>query len=385
MIPQLELPAIDLDHCRAVIGSLFDVGGVSPLRIDLREVRRIGLVLGPDQPPPPDALREVIARYLYLNAVLDQGRDSVGVHLLLTRVTNRLYQELGLSFLDEPSQFFSNLPKVVPVIEEEHSKVKAERAPLFPRMTNYSLYEQYRVTPWVAFRWGAPLGNVLRFNQERGGLMAWLNGFPSGEAAAIAIRSDRLYGLGVGPRGAIGEKASRLFVKWVAYTAQLAPAWPPNSYEVPLDANVGRVLMRTGYLFAFLDQEDMTKGAPPPWTAQEGGRVNLSAQSLNSRPLRRIAQIEGDLVALLERWGLGRSRSNVRLMKTLSAILAQARGDEAPVGRLDDGFMAVGRDICFNTDPECHPCPLNDLCIASRQVPALRTQFYCGTGAGVFY
>jgi hypothetical protein len=381
MIPQLELPAIDLDHGRAAIGSLFDAGGQAPLRIDLREVDRIGLLLGPDQPPAPDTLREVIARYLYLNAVLDQGRDSVGVHLLLARVTNRLYEELGLRFLDDPLQFFSNLPRVIPMIEEEHKRVKAERSPLFPRITNYSLYDQYRVTPWVAFRWGAPLGNILRFSQEGRGLVSWLSGFPSGELAAIAIKSDPLYGLG----GAIGEKASRLFVKWVAYTAQLAPAWPPNSYEVPLDANVGRVLMRTGFIFAFIDQEDMTKGKPSPWTEQGDGKVNLSAQSLNDRPLKRVEEIENDLLALLERWGLGRSRSNVRLMKTLNVILAQARGNDAPIGRLDDGFMAVGRDICFNSNPECHRCPLDDLCIASHQVPALRTQFYCGTGAGVFY
>ncbi|MGH2404858.1 MAG: hypothetical protein ACRDGN_10395, partial [bacterium] len=210
---------------------------------------------------------------MYLNAVLDQGRDSVGVHLLLSRVTNRLYEELGVPYLDDPLLFFANMLRVIPVIDEEHNRVKAERSPRFPNLSNYSLYEQYRVSPWVAFRWGAPLGNILRFGQEGRGVIDWLNTFPSGEAAALAIRSDPLYGLGVGQRGAIGEKGARLFVKWVAFTAQLAPSWPPNSYEVPLDANVGRVLMRTGYIFAFLDQEDMLRGSPPPWTAQEGGRV----------------------------------------------------------------------------------------------------------------
>jgi len=382
MIPRLELPAIDLDHCREIIGGVFDVGGMFPLRIDLRGVSRIGLLLGPDQPSPPHDLRDVIARYLYLLAVLDQGKDSLGVHLLLSRVTNRLYEELGLPYLDEPSRFFSNLRKVIPVIEEEHGRVRAERSPFLPRITNYSLYQdQYRVTPWVAYRWGAPLGNILRFSREGGGLLDWLNQFPSGEVAAIAIKSDPLFGLG----GAIGEKASRLFVKWVAFTAQLAPAWPSNSYEVPLDANVGRVLMRTGYIFAFLDQADMTKGSIKPWTLQEDGKVNLSAQSLNDRPLRRIEGIEDELTALLERWGLRRSRSNIRLMKTLNVLLARAKGHEAPIGQLDDGFMAIGRDICLNTDPECNRCPLNAICIANQRVPELKTKFYCGTGAGIFY
>ncbi len=382
MIPRLALPAVDLDRCREIVGRIFDVGGWSPLDIDLTGVTRIGRVLGPDQPPPPPDLREVIARYLYLNAVLDQGGDSLGFQILLSRVTNRLYGELGLPYLDEPSRFFTNLPNIIPVIEAEHDVVKRERSPALPRITNYSLYgRQYRVTPWVAFRWGSALGNILRFEQERGGLLPWMNGFTSGEAAAIAIKEDRLFGLG----GAIGEKASRLFVKWAAFTARLNPAWPPNSYEVPLDANVGRVLMRTGYLFMFLDQEDMTKGATKPWTEQEDGRVNLSAQSLNDRPLRRIEGIEAELVTLLGRWGLPRSRTYIRLMKTLNVLLAQVRGNEAPIGQLDDGFMAIGRDICRNDVAEIDRCPLNNICIASHQVTELRTQFYCGTGAGVFY
>ena len=381
MIPALGLPPVDLGHCREVVGRLFDVGGRIPLHVDLRHFRRIGLLLVPDQPHPPEELREIVARYLYLNAVLDQGRDSVGVHLLLSRVTNRLYEDLGVPYLDEPSLFFSRLTQIIPVIDEEHVKVKAERSPLFPRINSYSLYDQYRVTPWVAFRWGAPLGNVLRFREEYGGLLPWLNRFGSGELAAMSTKSDVLFGLG----GAIGEKASRLLAKWIAYTTRLAPSWPQNSYEVPLDANVGRVLMRTGYIFALLDQEDLTKGEPPPWTLQKGGKVNLSAQSLNDRPLRRTKEIDQDLTSLLEKWGLGRSRSNIRLMKTLNVVLSQARGAAAPVGQLDDGFMAIGREICFNSDPACNSCPLGQVCIANQSVGELKTQFYCGTGSGIFY
>lgn len=37
--------------------------------------------------------RELIARFLLLNAVLDQGPDIEGVRDLLTRVINRLYED----------------------------------------------------------------------------------------------------------------------------------------------------------------------------------------------------------------------------------------------------------------------------------------------------
>lgn len=365
-----------------LVGAIFDVGGANPLNLDLRGIQRIGLLLGPSHPAPPENLREVIARYLYLNAVLDQGRDSVGVGLLLARVLNHLDVDLGMSLLDDPLAFFAQLEGVIRIIEEEHQQVKSIRGPVFPRISAYSLYgDTYRVTPWVAFRWGSPLGNIHRFSSGTGGLLAWLNGFESGENMAIAVKQDRLYGLG----GAIGEKASRLFAKWVAFSARLSPAWERNSYEVPLDANVGRVLMRTGYIFSFLDQEDMQRGSPKPWTLQESGQVNLSAQSLNDRPLRRVEPIQQNLSDLLSRWGLSASRSNFRIMKTLNVLLARSRGSEAPVGQLDDGFMRVGRDFCFNSNPNCEECPLRTVCLANTRLPQLKTVFYCGTGSGVFY
>ncbi len=380
-IPHLNLPDVDPGHCRDVVGRIYDVGAMAPLNIDLTGVERIGLHLGPRLDAPDPGQREVVARYLYLNAVIDQARDSEGIAIFLARAVDRIYRDLGIPMLDEPLEFFAKLDACIRVIEEEHERIRAERAPHFPRISGYSLYDQYRVTPWVAFRWGAPLGNVLRFMDTAGGLLAWLDGFVSGEMAARAIKEDRLYGLG----GAIGEKASRLFIKWCAFTAHLEPGWPLNSYEVPLDANVGRVLMRSGYLFAFLDQEDMSKGSPQPWTEQPGGRVNLSAQSLNDRPLKRTATLDGPLIGLLESWGLGRSRTNLRLMKTLNVILAQARGPEARVGQLDDGFMRIGRDLCRNSDPRCPECPLRTVCLANNGVQELKTTFYCGTGSNVFW
>jgi hypothetical protein len=378
-IPTLGVGAMSLGHAKDVVGAIYDVGGSHPLRIDLRDTPPFGIVIGPDLPSPPDP--ELIARYLYLNAVLDQARDSVGIHLLLSRVMHSMHSALGLSVLQDPLEFFKNLETVIPLIDSTHDDVRAERAPLFPTLTYYSLYDQYRVTPWVAFRWGTPLINILRFDRQMGGVLNWLNTFPSGETAAIAVKSDKLFGLGA----AIGEKASRLLVKWITFTASIPTAWYPNSYEVPLDANVGRVLMRTGYLFAFLDEADMQKGTTKPWTLQSNGRVNLSAQSLNQRPLRRTDQIQGSLNRLLASWGLNKSKSNYRIMKTLNVLLADARGTDAAIGQVDDGFMRIGRDFCFNTDPNCAECPLANVCLANNQEPLLKTTFYCGTGSGVFF
>jgi hypothetical protein len=378
----LDLPFIGLDHCRDVVGLLHDVGTENPLDVNLVGVPTFEMRLGPHLDPPSPEHREPVARLLYLNAVLDQGPDSVGVAMLLVGVLRRLYIEHGIDIIRNPTEFFVHLADVIPLVEAVHAQVKEVRAPELPRLTNYSLYgDQYRVTPWVTWRWGSSLGNVMRFATSVGGLLPWLAQFPSGEAAAVAIKSDALYGLG----GAIGEKASRLFVKWLLFTTRIGPGWPPNTYEVPLDANVGRVLMRTGYIFAFLDQEDMQRGNPRPWTEQPNGKVNLSAQAMNDRPLRRLEPIETDLRALLAAWGIGASRSHVRMMKTLNVILNQARGGAAAVGALDDGLMEIGRKFCHNEEPNCTECPMRNVCLANVAVPALKTRFYCGTGSNVFF
>lgn len=377
--PRLQLPEVTIKHCERVLKIVYDTGKASPLEFDLRGIPGIDRFVGPRRRRLDPASHERAARFFYVQAVLDQGRDSVGVQRLFGRVLRRAFDELHVDVLARPLAFWSHQLKITRIVQEEHERVKDERREWWDR-GGYSLYDQTRVTPWLAFRWGAPLANLIKLS-SRPGLLGWLRDFPSGETAAEAIKQDVNFGLGK----AIGEKASRLISKWISYTARLPVDWDPSTHEVPLDVNVGRVLMRTGYLFAFISQEEMTRGVPSSWTVQGDGRdarVNLSAQSLNDRRLSGTDPIEDDMRSVLSRWGL--RWGSRRFMTTVAAILSRTSGDDAAAGQLDDGFMKIGRDHCFNVDPDCPRCPLRRVCVANTVEPLLKTRFYCGTGAGVF-
>lgn len=87
------------------------IGENHPIRPDVEEVDMVYL-----------ENKEAVARYLLLNAVLDQDPDITGVRMLLKRVMNRLYQE-GFDILDVPNSFFAHLPRIATITEEIHEDI----------------------------------------------------------------------------------------------------------------------------------------------------------------------------------------------------------------------------------------------------------------------
>jgi hypothetical protein len=227
----------------------------------------------------------------------------------------------------------------------------------------------------------------MRFDDEGIGLLQWVQSHTCADAAALALRDNRKYGFGA----AIGYKASRLFIKWLMHTYEIITRqdrqWGRNSYEIPLDSNVGRVLMRTGYIFPLLEgdpAETLTRGGQ--WTEQKDGRVNLSAQKLRGIRIPRGALPEIELEALLEDWGLRNNLGERVLTRTLNAYLRLLLGpEEAAIGVLDDGCMQIGTRYCYNTNPRCEMCDVQTICWANTVEPALKQDYYCGTGEGVFF
>jgi hypothetical protein len=71
--------------------------------------------------------REIIARYLLLNVILDQGPDIKGVRELLKNVTNNLYKK-EIKIFHNPNDFFKNIDIVIDVIQREHNHIKEKRA-----------------------------------------------------------------------------------------------------------------------------------------------------------------------------------------------------------------------------------------------------------------
>jgi hypothetical protein len=323
--------------------------------------------------------KEILINFLYLNAVMDQGRDPEGVKQLLIQVTNKAYKE-GIRFLHNPDQFFKNPRFFTKILKEEHEKVKEARARISGLGSRYNLFDT-KINPYTMHRWGTVMLCLKKLYEDNKTLLSFIS--DSGRADNIAnyIREDSDYGLG----NAIGHKASRLLIKWTIHTFPIIEEtdlrWGPNSYEIPLDSNVGRVFMRSGLLFLFTKEDQLWESRC--WIEQSNGKVNLSAQKLNELRIPEDTPIENELREVLRSWGV-RKRN---LIKSLNAFVLKLnkKGIKATIGQLDDGFMYIGQNFCKNDKPICDKCQLNKICLANNKEPLLKTQYYCGVGAGVFF
>ncbi len=323
--------------------------------------------------------KNLLLNFLYLNVVMDQGKDPEGVKRLLIRVTNKVYNQ-GISFLHDPNQFFRNPRVFTEVLKEEHEKVKKVRAGIRGLGARYNLFDT-KINPYTMHRWGTVMLCLKKLYEDNKTLLSFI--LESGRADNIAeyIRNDTEYGLG----NAIGYKASRLLIKWVIHTFPIIERndlrWGPNSYEIPLDSNVGRVFMRSGLLFLFVNENQLWESRC--WIEQTNGRINLSAQRLNELRIPENTPIENELQEILRNWGV-RKRN---LIKSLNAFILKLnqKGIKSTIGQLDDGFMYIGQNFCRNDKAICNKCPLNEVCLANNKEPLLKTQYYCGVGAGVFF
>jgi len=330
--------------------------------------------------------KELLTNFLYLNAVMDQGRDPEGVKELLVRVTNVAYDK-NIRFLHDPDAFFKNPRFFTKTLREEHESVKKERARISGLGTRYNLFDT-KINPYTMHRWGTVMLCLKKLYEDDKTLLSYIMEAGRADNIPNLVRNDDLYGLG----NAIGYKACRLFIKWIIHTFPIIESadlrWGPNSYEIPLDSNVGGVFMRSGLLFLFASEDELWESRC--WIEQTNGRVNLSAQRLND--LRIPAgkgkveggQIEAELSELLQNWGV-RKRN---LIKSLNAFVLRLnkKGVNVGIGQIDDGFMHIGQNFCKREGtPLCGKCPLGNLCLANNKEILLKTQFYCGVGAGVFF
>lgn len=323
--------------------------------------------------------KELLTNFLYLNAVMDQGRDPEGVKQLLIRVTNKAYVK-GIKFLHDPTQFFKNPRFFTKTLREEHEKVKSIRAKISGLGSRYNLFDT-KINPYTMHRWGTVMLCLKKLYEDNKTLLSFM--FESGRADNIAgyIRDDIDYGLG----NAIGHKAARLLVKWIIHTFPIIERtdlkWGPNSYEIPLDSNVGRIFMRSGLLFLFINEDELWESRC--WIEQSNKKVNLSAQRLNDLRIPERIPIENELQEVLRNWGVRRRN----LIKSLNTFILKLNKEniQATIGQLDDGFMYIGQNFCKNDKVICGKCPLNKICLANNKESLLKTQYYCGIGAGVFF
>lgn len=216
--------------------------------------------------------REILARFLLLSAVIDQGPDIIGVRKLLIDVTNSLYRK-EVRFLHSPLMFFRELGFAVDEILEKHETVKQLRSTIWAS-ENQSNAERYNLfmdnskqaLNYAVFRWGVPLALPLLLDRDCKSeesrpavLLNYLEGYRSAEEMSQQVKDHERYGLGK----AIGDKACHLYAKWLVssfgLTRRKDSFWGDFSFEVPYDSNAGRVLWRTGYLLLWATEKEYVK------------------------------------------------------------------------------------------------------------------------------
>ena len=323
-----------------------------------------------DEPDGRLNRREVLARYLLLNAVLDQGPDVKGIDLMLIKVVNELYKQ-EIRIFHRPLDFFKELGISIDSILKSHTSVKKIRAILWAKenKTNpekYNLFMDYskQVLNYAIFRWGVPLAVPLLLEKDKLNLIDYLERWDSSEIMSQQLKDHSRYGLGK----AIGDKAAHLFTKWYIHTFKLVKnkkeSWGKLSFELPLDSNVGRVLFRTGWFSPFADLKNLEEWNVIQKEKGKGGTHYIRVTNLRGKRSLRALKYEN----LFENYkkicsDYLRTKNNPRSVEIQQIPNALLLSTKYSIGDLDDGLMYIGTNFCFNLEnPKCNKCPIKKLC-----------------------
>lgn len=321
--------------------------------------------------------RELLIRYLLLLSDVNQGPEIEGILEWVQKVTDELYfRPKPIRFLHSPQEFFNNLSTVISVVDRTQKAIVRRKA-----RPGYRLMQRGKINFDFASDWCTPMILLLRLVERGSTLLEWISSWKCADSIVDNLRNSE-FGLGA----AIGDKGCRLFMKYAIHYGLIRssdPKWNENSYTIPIDQNVGRVLMRSGLLFGVMTSETFKSCC----RLQSSGRMNLAANTLKGVPFdsKTDTQVISDATRILKLW---RSRSRVPkfpiLLNALVDICASESGLVPSIGVVDDELMKIGKSYCANTpeDMKCTECPLRKVCYAYNNEPELITQYYCGSGSG---
>ena len=323
--------------------------------------------------------REILTRFLFIRAVLDQGPDLEGVGILTTNVINALYKK-EIRILHKPLDFFKELEISIDEILEKHEGVKKIRAEEWARL-NKSTANRYniftdgtkQVLGYAIYRWGVPLcvPFLLEKDYEKiqkqscEPLVEFIEQWDSSEIMSKEIKSNERYGLGK----AIGDKAGHLFAKWYIHTFKLVKkkekSWGNLSYELPFDSNAGRILFRTGFLFDCANESEYEDWDVIQKGKGKEGKHYIRVTNIRGKKSEKLASLKNFMdsytnICIEYLKARKRKPSTVEIQQILNVLLLDT---DYGIGDLDDGLINIGIHYCFNHgSPKCIQCPIQELC-----------------------
>lgn len=323
-----------------------------------------------DKQDGPWTRRELITRFLLLNAVLDQGPDIEGLRQLLIRVTNELYQR-EVRILHRPLDFFKELGISIDKICTVHEGIKKVRAPIWakenqsnPKKYNLFMDNSKQVLNYAVFRWGVPLSVPLILEKDGKTLIDYLEQFNSAELMSKEIKDNKRYGLGK----AIGDKAGHLFAKWYVCSFTLArrqdKGWQNLSFELPFDSNAGRIFFRTGFLLNWANIKDYIKWEVVQKGKGKGGLNYIRVTNIRGKK-SNVALKDKDLferykTICSEYFNTKKRPKTIEIQQIPNALLLDT---DYGIDELDNGLIYIGTNYCLNHEnPKCEDCPIKKLC-----------------------
>ncbi len=335
--------------------------------------------------------REVLARYLMLMIVLDQGPDIEGVRNLLSNVITELYRG-EIRILHRPLDFFKELGISIDTIIDQHESIKKIRGKIWAKLnnsnpSNYNLFFAQssrgiisikQVLDYAVHRWGTPLAMFLLLEKDLEKenklldepLIEYLEKYDSAELMARGLKNHERYGLG----SAVGDKGCHLFAKLYVNRLNLKKrndtGWTGISYEVPFDSNAGRVLFRCGFLTKIGTIEDYKS-----WDIIQEGKgknnkdyirvTNLRGKKININDDILKKEYDDLVVNYLKINKRPPRKVEIQhIPNLLIKIINKEEYEDYSIADFDDALIHIGTNFCFNHDnPKCKNCPINDLCI----------------------
>jgi hypothetical protein len=297
----------------------------------------------------------------------------------LKDVTNSLYQN-EVRIFHRPLDFFKEVGISVDEILQNHKKIKELRSENWAienhsTATKYNLFmdNSKQVLGYAVYRWGVPLAvpYLLEKDLQRNNVISteplvnFLESFISSEIMSREIKDNLRYGLGK----AIGDKAAHLFAKWYVHTFKLCKntnlSWGNNSFELPFDSNVGRVLFRTGYLLELATLNDYENWSVIQKNAGKGGKHYIRVTNLRGKSVQNNTdeKFKGEYQNIAVNYLKTKKRppKNIEIQQTFNVLL---KDTNYGIGHLDDGMIYIGTKFCRNHDvPLCENCPINTLCV----------------------
>jgi len=384
-----------MDNIQLLIKKIAEEGQSHPSAPFLAEVEIFNAYFSPDGQMDISKLdsrdgsnlsrRELLSRFLLLNAVIDQGPDIIGVRKLLISVSNELYHA-EVRFLHKPLAFFQEIGISIDQILAQHQAIKKIRAKVWakenrstPNRYNLFMDNSSQVLNYAIFRWGVPLALPLLLekdntnNKSYSPLLDYLEKFPSAERMTFYLKSHPRYGLGK----AIGDKACHLFAKWLVSSFKLIrrteASWGEYSFEVPYDSNAGRVLWRTGYLLHWASEGEYEKRDVIQRRRGKGGLDYLRVTNIRGMATQRslppdMQDVYGEIA--VQHLATHKKRPRKFEIQRLQHLYLMLNGQT--VADFDDGLIYIGTNYCFNHDqPQCQSCPLKGVCLAYLSAPEL--------------